>query len=158
MTVTRRELFLALAVIGLGLLVWWLLPSEEDRIRERLEQAALALEREDARGVMSVIDAGRFSDPAGMYGPADIEAGLGEAFALFENIEVVMETPRIRLEKGERRATVTLRFVITGTWEGQFGFIVGTAGETALARFIMEKNPEAGWQVIELTAATLPGI
>ena len=157
MTVTRRELFLGLLVIALGVTVWVLLPSEEDRILERLEQAALALEREDAPGVMSVIDTGRFADAAGYYNAADIERGLGEAFKMFENIEVAMESPRISLEQDEKRATVTIRYVITGTWEGQFGFIVGSATETAMARFIMEKNPEAGWQVTELIAATLPG-
>ena len=100
----------------------------------------------------------RFTDPIGMYNAQDMEDGLEAAFELFESIEVVMERPRIHLEKGKRKALVTLRFVITGIYEGQFGFIVGTAQETALARFTMEKSPEAGWQVVELTAAKLPGI
>jgi len=158
MTVTRRELFLVLLVIGLGLLVWYLVPSEEDRILERLEQAARALEAEDAPGVMSVIDAERFSAPYDQYGSADIRRGLESAFEMFDNIEVVLESPSIRLEQGKRQARVSLRFVITGTWEGQFGFIIGTPTETAMARFTMEKDPQSGWQVVELTAATLPGI
>lgn len=155
---TRRVLFLVLLVVVLGLLVWWLVPDEEDRILERLEQAALALEREDAMGVMSVIDEARFSDITGGYGSAQIEEGLDAAFRMFEDMEVVLESPRIVVEENKRQARVILRFVITGTHEGQFGFIVGTTQETALVRFIMEKNPEAGWQVTELTAAMMPGI
>ncbi len=158
MTVTKRELTLGLLVAALALLVWYLVPSEEDRILERLEQAARALEREDAGGVMSVIDVERFTDPIGAYDPREMENGLVKAFQMFDNIEVIMEKPRIRIEEGKKRALVTLRFVITGIYEGQFGFIVGTTQETALARFTMEKNPEAGWQVVELTAAKLPGI
>ncbi len=148
---------LVLLVLGLVLLVWYLVPSEEDRILKRLEQAAQALENEDTRGVMSVIDREHFTDPIG-YGPAEIEHGLDEAFGMFDSIEVVMERPRIRVEEGKRRALVTLRFVITGIYEGQFGFIVGTTQETALARFAMEKSPEAGWRVTELTAAVMPGM
>ncbi len=158
MTVTRRELFLALLVIGLGLLVWYLLPSEEDRILERLELAARALEAEDARGVMSVIDVERFSAPYDQYGAADIRQGLETAFEMFDNIEVVLESPSIRLEEGKRLARVSLRYAITGIYEGQFGFIIGTPTETAMARLTMEKNPQSGWQVVELAAATLPGI
>jgi hypothetical protein len=157
-TVTRRELILGLLVVALALLVWYLVPSEEDRIRKRLEEAARALEQEDARGVMSVIDVEHFTDPIGAYDPVAMEDGLGEAFRMFDNIEVVMEKPRIRIEEDKRHALITLRFVITGIYEGQFGFIVGTTQETALARFIMEKSPEAGWRVVELTAAKLPGI
>lgn len=157
MTVTRRELFLFLLVVALVLLVWYLVPTEEDRILKRLEQTARALELEDARGVMSIIDAERFTDPVG-YGTAGIEEGLDQAFRMFDSIEVVMERPRIRIEEGKRSALVTLHFVITGIYEGQFGYIVGTTQETALARCTMEKSPEAGWRVTELTAAVMPGM
>lgn len=150
-------MFLFLLVVALGLLVWSLVPSEEDRILKRLEQAATDMEREDVRGVMSVIDEERFTDPFG-YGTGEIEDGLEAAFQMFANIEVVMERPRIRLEEGKRSALVTLHFVITGTYEGQFGFIIGNTQETAMARFTMEKSPETGWRVVELTAAVMPGI
>lgn len=158
MRVTGREIVLGLLVLGLGLLAWSLIPSEEDRIRERLEGAAAALEREDVRGVMAVIDTARFTDAYGGTTAADIETGLAEAFELFDDLEVTMERPRIRLEEGERKALVTLKFVIMGTHEGQHGFVAGARGESAMARFVMEKGPEAGWRVTELTAALLPGM
>jgi len=158
MRVTSREIVLVLLVLGLGLLVWSLVPTEEDRIRGRLEDAAAALEREEIRGVMAVIDTGRFSDAYGGTTAADIENGLVEAFALFDDLEVTMDSPRIRIEKDERKALVTLKFVVMGTHEGQHGFVAGARGESAMARFVMQKSPEAGWRVTELTAALLPGM
>jgi hypothetical protein len=154
----KRVIWLAAVATVLALiLLWILIPSEEDRIKRRIEEAVRAMEAEDGAGVLSIVDWDRFEDPWG-HDVEDVERALDEAFASFDGIEVAMEYPRIVLEDGKKRGRVTIRFLITGRYEGQFGFIVGNMNEHAMGRLIMEKDREHGWRIVEVTAAVLPGV
>ena len=153
----KRAIGLAtIAVVAMLILIWLLVPSAEDRIRKRIEATAKALEMEDTPGVLSIVNWDRFEDPWG-HTVGDIEQALDGIFQDIEDIRVAMEKPRIVLEEGEKHARVTIRFIITGKYEGQLGFIVGSMNEQAMARFNMEKDAEFGWRIVEVTTAVLPG-
>lgn len=153
---SRKALAVVLAVVAL-IVVWVLLPSEEDRIRRRIGDAARALEEERAAAALDLFDPAVFQSAWDLDGEQVLEA-VEEFLALCEGIEVDLEKPRVELEKGKRRARVTLRFAVTGRCEEQFGYLAGSTDDKALARVVMEKGPDHGWRIVEVTAAMLPGM
>ena len=153
---SRRRPAVALAVVAL-IAYWALLPSEEDRIRRRIREAARALEEERAAEVLDLFDPAAIRS-AWEFDLEEARDALEEVLSLCEGIEVDLEKPRIALEKGRQRALVTLRFAVTGRCEEQFGFIAGTPGEKALVRVAMEKDPTHGWRIVGIEQALFPGM
>ena len=148
---TRLRLVMLLVVaLSLGLWLAWFL-SPEQVIRRQVRATVEAFEREQLLGVAAALSRSYQDDWGLTY--ETILGHVQEAMSTFDDLEVAMEPPEIRVENDGAR--VRLRFVVSGAADGRRGYVVGSPGDPVTTTQLWRKEP-VGWRVVTTEALDIP--
>ena len=137
---------LALLIIS-PVIIYFIWPTEESRIRRLVRQGATAIEKEDIDGVMSKISY-NYRDEYGLS-YLIIKKQLERKFKAYSDIEFDYEnlTVEVFKETGEATAAMDLRMIaMSGE---QMGYVIGGEGPALLKLRLKKSGPLKKWQVVE---------
>lgn len=149
----RRQLVLVVLVVaGVAAALWlraWLSPGQA--VRRQLAEAVAAVESERILGVMSKISRS-YSDRWGnsYESVGGHVQGLMDAF---DGLDVDLDVTGADVGEGEVRLGV--RFVVTGSVEGEREAVLGTSAEPCRATLLWQKE-QAGWRLAETEELDIP--
>ncbi|GAB4390550.1 MAG: hypothetical protein Kow0025_23330 [Thermodesulfovibrionales bacterium] len=150
----RAKAVAAVALLALALAAAWLLrPGDASRIRALIREAASAVEREDAGGVMAAISFG-FRDERGR-GYLELRKALEDRFRRYSDIVVEYEGLEVAVEDG--RATATMGLRVIATLGGTRGYYLGDIREPVRLRLALEKGPTGKWLISGAAWTPPPG-
>jgi hypothetical protein len=150
---TSRRLTLIVLVCVAVVLVAWLVRyfSPEQVIRRQVLAAVESFEHDQILGVAKTISRS-YQDDWGMT----YETILGhvqEVMSTFSDLAVDLEPPVVEVDGDSAR--VQLRFVVSGTAEGQRGYVVGSFGDPVTTTQLWRKEP-VGWRIVTTEALDIP--
>jgi hypothetical protein len=133
----NKKTVISLALLVLSpLIIYFLWPSDENRIKKLFREGAHAIEQEKIDDVMSRVSFNYTDDHGLAY--ITIKEGMGRVFQQMSGIKINYELKNISIK--DKTATVDLDIrVIAG--DGQdAGYAVGDASEPAHMKFFLEKE------------------
>lgn len=161
MTVSRRAAVLIGIVIVLagGLFVWRsCTESDETKIVNTIQAGRAAIENKSVRGVMAVISP-MYHDNVGLNHDG-AHRMLQRFFLGVEAIRInlsALSRPVFDRSGADQVATVTVNVVVSGTWQGQALYLMGTPGQPVSLTLIMIKEGRR-WLVREVGGLQLPAL
>jgi hypothetical protein len=161
MTVSRRTLAVVagmLVLVGGGFVWRSCTESDETKIVNTIQAGREAIENKSVRGVMAVISP-MYHDNVGLnYDGA--HRMLQRLFLGVEAIRVdlsALSRPVFDRSVADHVATVTVNVVVSGTWQGQALYLMGTPGQPVSLTLTMTKEGRR-WLVREVGGLQLPAL
>ena len=138
-----KKTVISLVILVLSpLIIYFLWPSDENRIKKVFREGAHAIEQEKIDDVMSRVSFNYTDDHGLAY--ITIKEGMGRVFQQMSGIKIDYEIKNITIKDKTATADLDIR-VIAG--DGQdTGYAVGDAAEPAHMKFFLEKE-RAKWLV-----------
>lgn len=138
-----KKSVLALALLILApLLIYFLWPTDEARIKRLFKEGAKAVEARKVDDVMSKISYS-YTDRDGLSYAA-LKQGMEREFQVMSNIRV--EYDITRMEVREKTATAGMDVRVIASYGKDTGYVVGDAARPAHLSFSLEKGP-TGWLI-----------
>ncbi len=135
-------------IISLGLLIlspliiYFLWPSDENRIKKLFKEGAKAIEEEKLDDVMSKVSF-NYTDNQGLA-YITIKEGMSRVFQQMSGIKIEYEIKNISINDAVATADLDLRVIASCGEEA--GYVVGDAATPAHMKFFLEKE-RASWLV-----------
>lgn len=140
----NKKSVIVLVVIFLSpLIVYFLWPSDENRIRKLFREGARAVEAGKIDDVMAAISFS-YQDDHGLSYLA-IKKGMEDIFTQWHDISVEYHIKSIQIK--EKRATVELDVRVRAASGREEGYVVEDAGNPLSLTFDLEKEP-AKWAIV----------
>jgi hypothetical protein len=132
-----RKTVLALSLLILSpLIIYFLWPSDENRIKKLFREGANAIQEEDIKGVMSFISYNYMDDRGFSY--ITVKEGLGRVFEQMSGIKIDYQIRNILIKDDKATADLELRIIAT---DGQdTGYVSGDASKPSSMKFFFEKE------------------
>ena len=131
----KSVIFLVILILA-PLIIYFLWPSDENRIRKLFREGAKAIEQEMIDEVMSRV-AFNYTDDNGLSYIA-IKEGMGRVFQQMSGIKVEYEIINITVKN--RSAAVDLDIRVVASYGQETGYTVGDAAKPARMKFYLEKE------------------
>jgi hypothetical protein len=133
----------ALALLILSpLLVYFLWPTDENRIKKFFREGAKAIEEENVEDVLSRVSFNYRDDNGLTY--LLLKKSMERMFQQMSGIKIEYQIREINIKDKEAAADLDVRII--ATYGQETGYAIGDAARPARMRFSLEKKP-AGWLV-----------
>ncbi len=140
-----KKTVVSLAVLILSpLIIYFLWPSDESRIKKLFREGAKAIEQKKTDDVMSLVSFNYTDDQGLAY--ITIKEGMGRVFQQMSGINIDYEIKNITVK--DRTATADLDIRVIASYGQDTGYAVGDAAKPAHMKFFLEKE-RAKWLVIK---------
>ncbi|MBS1235162.1 MAG: hypothetical protein H6R43_878 [Nitrospirae bacterium] len=138
-----KKTVLSLALLILSpLVIYFLWPSDENRIKKLFREGANAIEQEKIDDVMSRVSF-NYRDEQGLSYLL-IKETMGRVFAQMSDIKIEYEIKNITLNDAGATADLDLRVI--ASYGQDVGYVLGDAAEPAHMKFFLEKE-RARWLI-----------
>jgi hypothetical protein len=137
----KKVIYLAILVL-FPLIIYFLWPSDESRIKKLFREGAEAIEQEKTDDVMSRVSFNYTDDQGLSY--ITIKEGMGRVFQQMSGIKIDYEIKNITIK--DRTATADLAIRVIASYGHDTGYAVGDAAKPAHMKFFLEKE-RAKWFV-----------
>ena len=138
-----KKTVISLAILILfPLIIYFLWPSDESRIRKLFREGAHAIEQEKTDDVMSWVSFNYRDDQGFAY--ITIKEGMGRVFQQMSGIKIDYEIKNMTIK--DRTATADLYIRVTASYGQDTGYVLGDAAKPAHMKFFLEKE-RAKWLV-----------
>ncbi len=132
-----RKTVISLAVLILSpLIIYFLWPSDENRIKNLFREGAKAIEQEKIDDVMSKVSF-NYSDDRGLA-YITLKEGMGRVFQQMSGIKIDYEIKNITIK--DRTASADLDIRVIASYGQDTGYVVGDAAKPAHMKFSLEKE------------------
>lgn len=138
-----KKTVISLVVLILSpLIIYFLWPSDESRIKKLFREGAKAIEQEKIDDVMSRVSFNYTDDQGFAY--ITIKEGMGRVFQQMSGIKIGYEIKNITVR--DRSATADLDIRVIASYGQDTGYVAGDAAKPAHMKFFLEKE-RAKWFV-----------
>jgi glutamine amidotransferase-like uncharacterized protein len=138
-----RKTIISLALLILSpLIIYFLWPSDESRIKKLFREGAKAIEQEKIDDVMSRVSF-NYTDEQGLA-YITIKEGMGRVFQQMSGIKIEYGIKNITIK--DATATADLDIRVIASYGQDTGYVVGDAAKPAHMKFFFEKE-RATWLV-----------
>lgn len=146
-----KKTVISIAILILSpLIIYFLWPSDENRIKKIFREGAKAIEQEKTDDVMSKVSFNYTDDHGLAY--ITLKEGMGRVFQQMNGIKIDYEIKNITIKDKTASADLDLRVIAS---QGQdTGYVVGDAANPAHMKFYLEKE-RAKWLVIKTEGVPL---
>lgn len=141
---SKKSIALLFLLIISPIIVYFLWPTDEARIRKLVKEGARAVEEEDIDTVMSKVSFG-YRDDSGLNYML-LKKTLQREFNALSDIEVEYEA--LKIEVKEDKATARMEVRVIASMGEERGYIFGDLKEPMHIRLDLEKSPVKKWLVI----------
>lgn len=132
-----RKTIISLALLILApVIVYFLWPSDESRIKKLFREGAKAIEQEKIDDVMSKVSF-TYTDKQGLA-YITIKEGMSRVFQQMSGIKIEYEIKNISVKGTAATADLDLRVI--ASYGADTGYVVGDAAEPAHMKFFLEKE------------------
>jgi hypothetical protein len=133
---SRKSFILLFTLFALSVILYFLWPSDESKIRKLFKEGSQAIEKEDLDAVMSKVSF-NYRDENGMT-YLYIKKLMKSVFRQMGDIKIEYENLEIKINDKNATADTDLRIV--ATVGNNTGYIMGDLAKPAHLRFILEKE------------------
>lgn len=137
----KTVIFLAFLVLS-PLVIYFLWPSDESRIKKLFREGAHAIEQEKIDDVMSRVSFNYTDDQGLAY--ITIKEGMGRVFQQMSDIKIDYEIKDITIKDKTATADLDIRVIVS--YGQDTGYAVGDTAKPAHMKFFLEKE-RAKWLV-----------
>ena len=137
----KTVIYLAVLILS-PLIIYFLWPSDESRIKKLFREGAHAIEQEKTDDVMSRVSFNYTDDKGLAY--ITIKEGMGRVFQQMSGIKIDYKIKNITIK--DKTATADLDIRVVASYGQDTGYAVGDAAEPAHMKFFLEKE-RAKWLV-----------
>ena len=142
---TGKTVLIIMAAVLAFILIKYLIVSDEERIKKVIYKGKAAIEQEDFEGALKHVSRD-YQDDYGLNKMA-IAALLKRLYAQFDDISIHVEWTEVEiLERGLGQAAILTW--VTVKWEGETGYIVGSAETPNGVVFTLAKEGKQ-WRVVK---------
>ena len=142
---TGKTVLIIIAAVVAFILIKNLIVSDEERIKKVIYKGKAAIEQEDFEGALKHVSRD-YQDDYGLNKMA-IAALLKRLYAQFDDISIHVEWTEVEiLERGLGQAAILTW--VTVKWEGETGYIVGSAETPNRVVFTLAKEGKQ-WRVVK---------
>lgn len=141
---SRKSVILLFLLILSPVLIYFLWPSDESRIKKTIRDASSAAQKEDIEAVMSKISY-NYQDESGISYLL-LKKILEKEFAVLSDIEIESESLVVEVKRDNARARLDMRVLASAG--AQRGYIIGDLREPAHIALELEKNPAGKWLIL----------
>ena len=138
---SKSVIYLAVLILS-PLIIYFLWPSDESRIKKLFREGAHAIEQEKIDNVMSRVSFNYTDDQGLAY--ITIKEGMGRVFQQMSGIKIDYEIKNITIK--DRTATADIDIRVIASYGQDTGYTVGDASKPAHMKFFLEKE-RAEWLV-----------
>lgn len=139
---SKKSIAIILFLIAAPVIVYFLWPSDESRIKKLFREGSKAIEKKDIDTVMSKVSF-NYRDDYGMTYLSIMET-MKSVFKKMNHIEIEYENLKINVK--DDTATADVDISIIATIGADTGYVLGDAAKPAHLRFSLEKE-RAKWLV-----------
>jgi hypothetical protein len=129
------------------MIIYFLWPTEEARIKKLVRQAAHAIEEENIDDVMSKVSY-NYQDEYGLSYLL-IKKGLQQQFQRYSNLDVDYENLKVEVAKGKEEATASMDLRVVASAGQEMGYVLGGDGPARFVLRLKKGGPLKKWQVVE---------
>ncbi len=133
---SRKSIILVALLIISPVIIYFLWPSDEARIRKLFKEGARAVEEEKIDEVTAKVSF-NYSDDNGLT-YLILKDALGRFFRQLDHIKIEYEITAVRVDDGKAVADIDVRVVASSG--ADTGYIVGDAGKAERMTFHLEKE------------------
>jgi hypothetical protein len=138
-----RKTIISLALLILSpVIIYFLWPTDESRIRKLFREGAAAVEQEKLDDVMSKVSFS-YTDKQGLA-YITIKEGMRRVFQQMSGIKIEYEIKNISVKGATAAADLDLRVI--ASYGTDTGYVIGDAAEPGHVKFFLEKE-RAAWLV-----------
>jgi hypothetical protein len=141
---SKKSAILLFLLIISPVLIYFLWPSDESRIKKLIKEGATAVEKKEIDNVMSKVSF-NYQDEHGLTYIL-IKQILGSQFKALSGIKIEYEN--LKIEVKEKLATAKFDLRVIATIGNQTGYIIGDLKTPARIKLFLEKE-RATWLVIK---------
>jgi hypothetical protein len=141
---SKKSVILLFLLIISPVLIYFLWPSDESRIKKLIKEGAAAVEKKEVDNVMSKVSF-NYQDEQGLTYIL-IKQILGSQFKALSGIKIEYEN--LKIEVKEKLATAEFDLRVIATIGNQTGYIIGDLKTPARIKLFLEKE-RATWLVIK---------
>ena len=131
----KTVIFLVVLILS-PLIIYFLWPSDENRIKKLFREGAKAIEQEKIDDVMSRVSF-NYTDDNGLSYIA-IKEGMGRVFQQMSGIKIEYEIKDITVKDATTAADLDIRVI--ASYGQETGYAVGDAAKPAHMKFYLEKE------------------
>ena len=141
---SKKTIFILTILIITPLIIYFLWPSDESRIKKLFKEGANAIEQEDIETVMSKVSF-NYRDEYG-FTYLYLKELMKSIFRQMKDIKIDYENMKITID--DKTATVYMDVLILATFGSDTGYILGDLSEPAHLTFTLVKE-RTKWLVIK---------
>jgi hypothetical protein len=141
----RGKLFLALAFLCVGVAVYLIYPTDENRIRKIISSSEEAVISEDIDGFMKAVSFNYSDDYGSNY--LLLKKRMQSAFKSFDNINIERSIDRISVKDDNAEAELSVRVSVSSGDEREY--IIGDAGKPQTIVIYFSKSSYE-WLIIKV--------
>ncbi len=142
---SKKTIAFLIIAIAIPIIIYFLIPSEENRIRKVLREGSVAIEKEDIDKTMSKVSY-NYKDEYGLS-YLYIKEVLKIIFKRFERIRI--EYKIIKIYVTENKATVEVDVIVSAYTGENFHYLLGDITNPAHLKFSLEKE-RGKWLIIRI--------
>ena len=131
----KTVIFLVVLILS-PLIIYFLWPSDENRIKKLFREGAKAIEQEKIDDVMSRVSFNYTDDNGLSY--ITIKEGMGRVFQQMSGIKIEYEIKDITVKDATAAADLDIRVI--ASYGQETGYAVGDAAKPARMKFYLEKE------------------
>lgn len=139
---SKKSIALSLLIILTPIILYFLWPSDERRIKRLFKEGSRAIEREDIDGVMAKVSF-NYRDEYGLT-YLYIKNSMKSVFQ--QMIDIMIEYENLKMKINGKTATVDMDVRIIATMGNETGYILGDSAKPVHLRFTLEKE-RTGWLI-----------
>jgi len=143
---SRKSIALIVILLLLPVMVYFLWPSDENRIRKLFREGAAAIESEQLDELMSKVSF-NYKDEHGLS-YLYLKKLMERAFTQIGDIEIEYKITRLEINDSKATASVDVRVI--ASYGQERGYFIGDAAEPVHMTFYLEKE-RTQWLVYETT-------
>jgi hypothetical protein len=140
---SRKSIVLLVLLIISPVVIYFIWPTDEGRIRKLFREGAKAAEARKADDVMSKVSYA-YTDQHGLSYLA-LKKGMEREFGRMRNIQI--EYDMTQLEIRDKTATAGIDVRVIASYGADTGYVIGDAARPVHLSFSLEKGP-TGWLII----------
>ena len=141
---SKKSISILFLIILIPIILYFLWPSDESRIKKLFKEGSKAIEKEDLDGVMSKVSYNYQDDYGLTY--LYIKENMKRIFQQLDDIKIEYENLKITISKNIATAGIDVRVV--ATIGNNTGYILGDLDKAVHLKFTFEKV-RAKWLVIK---------
>ncbi len=134
---SRKTIILLFLLIAAPVIIYFLWPSDESRIKKLFKEGSRAIEKEDLGTVMSKVSF-NYRDEHGMS-YLYVKETMKSVFQRMDHIKIEYENLRINV-KADKTATADMDVRIIATIGNDTGYIMGDVSNPVHLKFTLEKE------------------